>query len=70
VLEHSYYLVVRSIAQVGPLDRTQENLQNRKENTVSSMQLSDFALDHPAVVRLIAPLQNRIKIPKTNNQEN
>jgi 23S rRNA maturation mini-RNase III len=37
-------------------------LQSRKENTVSLAWLSDFVLDHPTAVRLIAPLQNRIKI--------
>jgi hypothetical protein len=42
----------------------EEELQNKKENTASSMQLSDFALDRLAAVRSIAPLQNKIKIPK------
>jgi hypothetical protein len=51
-------------------DRTQENLQNRKENIASLAQLSDFALDRPTVVRLTALLQNGIKIPETSNQEN
>jgi hypothetical protein len=48
---------VRSIA-------LEAELQNRKENTASLVWLSDFALDCPATVRSIAPLQNRTKIPK------
>jgi hypothetical protein len=48
---------VRSIA-------LEAELQNRKENTASLARLSDFALDRPAAVRSIAPLQNRTKIPK------
>jgi hypothetical protein len=50
-------LVERSIA-------LEAELQNRKENTASLAQLSDFALDRPAAVRSIALLQNRTKIPK------
>jgi hypothetical protein len=48
---------VRSIA-------LEAGLQNRKENTASSAWLFDFALDRPATVRSIAPLQNKTKIQK------
>jgi hypothetical protein len=48
VLERRRYLIVRLIA-------LEVELQHRKENTLCSAQLSNFALDCPTALRSITP---------------